>query len=98
VQKRVLVVLSGFLAFIPVLPAQTVVERDIHSDQRQLEQYQWRLRQDQSRLTFDRRNHAPKLQIREDRARVQSDKAAIRLLRADMRHDANARRRHRREL
>lgn len=97
-QKGVLVVLSGFLALTPALAAQTVVERDIHSDQRQLEQYQWRLRQDQSRLTFDRRNHAPKLQIREDRTRVQNDKAAIRLLRADMRHDASARRHRRREL
>jgi hypothetical protein len=98
VQKRVLVVLSGLLAFSPILLAQTVAERDINADQRQLAQYQWRLRQDQSRLTFDRRNHAPKLQIREDRVRVQNDKAAIRLLRADMRHDANARRHRRREL
>jgi hypothetical protein len=91
-------VLSGFLAFGAALPAQTVAERDIHSDQRQLEQYQWRLRQDQSRLSFDRRNHAPKLQIREDRTRVQNDKAAIRLLRADMRRDLNARRRRDRGL
>lgn len=86
-QKSVLVVLSGFLALVPVLPAQTVAERDIHADQRQLEQYQWRLRQDQSRLDFDRRHRVPKIQIREDRARVQNDKAAIRLLRADMRRD-----------
>jgi hypothetical protein len=98
VQKRLLVVLSGLLAFSPVFLAQTVAERDINSDQRQLEQYQWRLRQDQSRLTFDRRNHIPKLQIREDRARVQSDKAAIRLLRGDMRHNATLRRHRRREL
>jgi hypothetical protein len=98
VGKSVFLVLSGFLAFSPVLLAQTVVERDIHSDQRQLEQFQWRLRQDQSRLSFDRRNHAPKLQIREDRARVQNDKAAIRLLRADMRRDLNARRRRDRGL
>lgn len=91
-QKRLLIVLSGFLAFSPVLPAQTVAERDIHSDERQLEQYQWRLRQDQSRLDFDRSHRVPRVQIRQDRARVQNDKAAIRLLRADMHRDIKIRR------
>ena len=93
-QKGLLVVLSGFLAFSPVLLAQAVAEHDVHSDERQLEQYQWRLQQDQSRLNFDRRNRAPRAQLRQDRVRVQNDKAAIRLLRRDL----NARHHHRRTL
>jgi hypothetical protein len=93
-QKAAFLMLSGLLAFSSALPAQTVAARDINSDQRQLEQYQWRLRQDQSRLDFDRRHRAPRLQIREDRVRVQNDKSAIHLLRRDL----SARHRHRRTL
>lgn len=75
--------------------AQTGSAVDLHTDQRELQRYQWQLQQDRNRLVFDRRHHAPRVQIREDRAQIRRDKSALKSLRADIYRDSHLRRRYR---
>lgn len=92
-------VFSGFLGMAPLALAQAGSPRDISADQRQMQQLEWRLREDQSRLAYDRRHRANRAQIHADEARVRNDKIAIRSLRADIKRDRQVRRHyHRREL
>jgi hypothetical protein len=94
-RKRSYLALTLLLASVPLLSAQAGSTIDLRTDERELQRYEWRLQQDRNRLVFDRRNHAPKWQIGEDQAQVRRDRAAIRDLRADIRHDRHLRRRYR---
>lgn len=75
--------------------AQGSTAIDLRTNERELQRYQWELQQDRNRLMFDKRNHAPRAQIREDQAQIHRDKDAIKNLRADIRRDRRARRRYR---
>lgn len=78
-----------------LLPAQASTAIDLRTNERELQRYQWQLQQDRNRLMFDKRNHAPRAQIREDQAQIHHDKAAIRDLRTGIRRDRRARKRYR---
>lgn len=92
-------VFSAFLGMASFALAQAGSRRDISADQRQMQQLEWRLREDQNRLAYDRRHHANRAQIHADEDQVRNDKIAIRNLRADIRRDRQLRRHyHRREL
>jgi hypothetical protein len=75
--------------------AQASTAIDLRTNERELQRYQWQLQQDRNRLVFDKRNHAPRLQIREDQAQIHRDKDAIKSLQADIRRDRRTRRRFR---
>lgn len=68
---------------------------DLRTDQRELQRYEWQLQQDRNRLVFDRRHHAPKVQVRQDQVQIRRDKAALKSLRADIRRDRHIRRHYR---
>lgn len=88
-------VLGLSLCSASLVSAQAANAVDLHTDQRELQRYQWQLQQDRNRLVFDRRHHAPKVQLREDRAQIRRDKNSIKTLRADIHHDRRLHRRYR---
>jgi len=91
---------TGLLSLLCLCSASLVSAQagsavDLHTDQRELQRYQWQLQQDRNRLVFDRRHHASKAQIHEDQVQIRRDKNAIKTLRADIHHDRHLRRRYR---
>jgi len=90
-----LLLLAFSLCWASLASAQASTAIDLRTNERELQRYQWQLQQDRNRLMFDRRNHAPRLQIREDQAQIHRDKAALKTLRAEIRRDRRARKRYR---
>jgi hypothetical protein len=87
-----LTMLGVCLSSSVLLTAQAGSGIDLQTDQRELPRYQGHLQQDRYRLVLDRRGRAPKVQIHEDQAQIQRDKASIRGLRADIRRDQRSHR------
>ena len=61
--------------------------RDLRNDYRQLDQLERRVQEDEWRLREDRRRHAPRFVIQEDKNRVKYDRRALEALRRDIRRD-----------
>lgn len=94
-RARFLTLLAMCLGWACIAAAQAGTAIDLRTNEREVQRFQWQLQQDRNRLISDKRNHAPRAQVREDRIQVQRDKAAIKNLRAAIRRDRRARKRYR---
>jgi len=83
------VVLAG------LAPAQSGSMADLRADEQRLRQQQLQLDQDRERLRYDRGHRASRSVINADELRIRTDRATIRSLKADIKHDRRLRRRYR---
>lgn len=78
-----------FMGSASLLFGQATSAVNLRADERELQRYQWQLQQDRNKLVLDRRNHSSRLQIREDQAQINRDKAAIRTLQTNIQREHN---------